>query len=158
MPLIPPRVFSSFSLGQHAAEPAVIDKELIGALGLFANGVLGLLLGADKKHLFPVLNGFADEAVGILEVTDGFLQVNDIDSIARAEDVRLHLGVPALGLMTEMDTGLQQLLHGDLGHAVLSPLRFGLVFRPLLSLSELRGLRSTSERVQGRAVLSNTCI
>src|SRR5436190_23187431 len=39
-----------------------------------------------------------------------------------AEDVRLHLGVPAVGLMAEMRSGLEQLLHGDdRGRHSLSP-------------------------------------
>ena len=32
-----------------------------------------------------------------------------------AEDVRLHLGVPAVSLVAEMRSGLEQLLHGDVG-------------------------------------------
>src|SRR6185503_1686839 len=37
-------------------------------------------------------------------------------------DVRLHLGVPAVGLVAEMRSGLEQLLHGDdRGRHSLSP-------------------------------------
>ena len=41
------------------------------------------------------------------------LQVDDVDAAALAEDERLHLGVPAPGLVAEVDAGLQQLLHRE---------------------------------------------
>jgi len=40
-------------------------------------------------------------------------QVDDVDAVALPEDVRLHLGVPALGLMAEVHPGFQQFLDGD---------------------------------------------
>ena len=43
------------------------------------------------------------------------LQVDDVDAVALAEDVVLHLRVPALGLVPEVDAGFEQLLHGDGG-------------------------------------------
>ena len=43
-------------------------------------------------------------------------QVDDVDPAALGEDVPPHLRIPAPGLVTEMDSGLQQLAHGDDGH------------------------------------------
>ena len=40
-----------------------------------------------------------------------------MDPVALREDVRAHLGVPAAGLVTEVDSGFQQLPHRDGGHA-----------------------------------------
>jgi len=42
----------------------------------------------------------------------------DVDAVARAEDVRLHARVPAVGLMAEVSAGLDQLMHGDGGAAM----------------------------------------
>jgi hypothetical protein len=36
-----------------------------------------------------------------------------VHPIAVAEQVRLHLGVPAVGLVAEVRSGFEQLLHGD---------------------------------------------
>ena len=51
------------------------------------------------------------------------LQVDDVDAAALAEDVRLHLGVPAARLVAEVDAAREQVLHarGVLGgrHACL---------------------------------------
>jgi hypothetical protein len=38
-----------------------------------------------------------------------------MDPVPIAEDVRLHLRVPAVGLVAEMGSGLEQLLHADVG-------------------------------------------
>ena len=52
---------------------------------------------------------------GVLEHLQGLLQVDDVNPVALAEDVFLHLGIPALGLMPEVNASFEQLLHGDCG-------------------------------------------
>ena len=88
--------------------------------GLFLDGVGRLLLGADEEDGLAVLSQLSDEVVGFLELLDGFLKVNDVDAVALTVDVLGHLGVPAAGLVTEVDTGLEQLLHGYDCHLVFS--------------------------------------
>jgi hypothetical protein len=46
-----------------------------------------------------------------LEQTERLLQVDDVDAVAFAENVLLHLGIPALRLVSEVDAGLQEFLH-----------------------------------------------
>ena len=46
---------------------------------------------------------------------DGLAEVEDVDAVALAEDVRLHLGIPALRLVAEVHAGFQQILHRDRG-------------------------------------------
>ena len=53
----------------------------------------------------------ADEVESPVEQLGRFLQVDDVDPVTGAEDIRLHLRVPATGLVSEVDTGLQQGLH-----------------------------------------------
>jgi len=43
-------------------------------------------------------------------------QVDDVDVVAGAEDVGAHLRVPAMGLMAEMNPGLEQLTHRIIRH------------------------------------------
>ena len=59
----------------------------------------------------PRLRGF--------ELLDGVFEVNDVDAIARFEDEGLHLGVPTLGAVTEMDACVQEFLDIDSIHDVL---------------------------------------
>src|SRR6185369_10237788 len=48
------------------------------------------------------------------------LQVDDVNPVALTEDVFLHLGVPALGLMPEVNTRFEQLFHGDVSQTTSS--------------------------------------
>src|SRR5712664_1850053 len=100
-------------VGQGAAQPAVGDVELAGARRLLDHRVLRLLLGADEEHRTAAGADVADELEGLAREPHGLLQIDDVDAVAGAEDVRLHLRVPALGLVAEVDAGLEQLAHGD---------------------------------------------
>ena len=64
-------------------------------------------------------DGLLDEVVGVVDVRQRLLQVDDVDAIALGHDEALHLGVPATGLVPEVDAALG-LAHGDDGHAVFS--------------------------------------
>ena len=75
---------------------------------LAAAGSLSLTLSAADAAL-------AHKTGGILEHFQGFLQVDYVDSVAFAEDVFLHLRIPALGLVPEVNTGFEQFLHGYCG-------------------------------------------
>src|SRR6266403_2616610 len=100
-------------VGQRAAQPAIGDVELAGARRLLDHRVLRLLLGADEEHGPAAGADVADELEGLAREPHGLLQIDDVDAVAGAEDVRLHLRVPALGLVAEVDAGLEQLAHGD---------------------------------------------
>ena len=62
------------------------------------------------------LSDVANKAISGSEITNRFLQVNNINAVTGAKDIRLHLGVPTTGLVTEMNTGLQHLTHGYVRH------------------------------------------
>ena len=60
------------------------------------------------------------ELLGILDEVRGFrverlrlLEVDDVDLVAMAEDVRGHLGVPEAGLVAKVHTGFQHFTHAD---------------------------------------------
>ena len=54
---------------------------------------------------------------------NGLGQIDDVDIVADPVDERRHLGIPAMLLMSEMNTRLKQLTHGNIGqcHDYLSP-------------------------------------
>ena len=99
-------------VGEHAAEPAGVHIVHADALSLFLDGFLRLLLRADEEDALAVLGESADKVIGFLELLDGLREVDDVDAVTLHIDVFGHLGVPAAGLVTEVDTGFQQLLHG----------------------------------------------
>ena len=85
-------------------------------LGVAADRVLGLLLGADEQHVATAGDELADEVVRGLDPRERLLEIDDVDAVALTEDESLHLGVPPAGLVPEMDTGFEHLTHRDDGH------------------------------------------
>ena len=107
-------------VGEHATEPAVVDVGHPDAHGLLGDGLLGLLLRADEEDGATVGDRLLDELVGVVDVGQRLLQVDDVDAVALGHDEALHLRVPASGLVPEVDAALEELAHGDDGHAVVS--------------------------------------
>ena len=56
----------------------------------------------------------------LFEHLQRLLQIDNVDPVALTEDVFLHLGVPALRLMPEVNTRFEQLLHGDVSQTTSS--------------------------------------
>ena len=102
---------------EQAAEPALVHVIHAAALRLFGDHVLRLPLGADKQHRLAFGGQRAQELFRLAEQLDRLAKVDDIDAVALAEDELLHLGIPALRLVAEVHTGLQQFLHRNSGQA-----------------------------------------
>ena len=106
-------------VGHHTAEPASVDIVAAAAGSLFLDSLLRLLLRADKQDVLAALRDGTDEVVGFLELLDGLLQVDDVDAVALGVDVGSHFGVPATGLMAEVDACFEQGFHGyDVCHCL----------------------------------------
>ena len=117
-------------VGEHAAEPPLIHEGHAGTLGLSLDRLLCLLLSADEQHLATAASDRASERVGVLDLLQSALQIEDVDTVALGEDIGLHLRVPATCLVTEVDTRLEQGLHRNDRHSATSLIRF--ILRPRL--------------------------
>ena len=111
---------------QHAAEPAGVDEIGTRPLRFLADGFLSLLFRADKQHGLAFRRELPHEHIRFFQLADGLLQVDDIDAVALGKNVGGHLGVPAPGLMSEMDARLEQLFHGYDCHNAKSSFGFTL--------------------------------
>ena len=69
-----------------------------------------LALGADEEDVLAAQDDFAHELLRELELPQRLLQVDDVDPVALGENEAAHLGIPAAGLVSEVDTGLEELL------------------------------------------------
>jgi hypothetical protein len=94
---------------ERAAEPAVRDVELAGALRFFGNDVRGLALGADEQHMAAARDRVGEEVERPFEQARGLIEIDDVDAAARAVNELAHLRIPALGLMAEVGAGFEEL-------------------------------------------------
>src|SRR4029434_2718348 len=74
-----------------------------------------------------------DKLSGFFEKLESLLKIEDVDTVALSEDVLLHLRIPALRLVAEVDAGLQEFLHCD-----RRQINLRLTFRELESLPRSR--------------------
>src|SRR3954451_1907736 len=104
-------------VGQQAAQPAMVDVRHAARLGDALDVVAGLLLGPDEQD-GPAAGGeVVDELLGLAQQALGLQEVDDVDPAALAPDEAAHLRVPTARLVTEVDSGLQQLPDADVsGH------------------------------------------
>src|SRR5262245_3055636 len=110
------RLPDGLEIGEHAAQPALVDEWHAGSRRLRLDGVAGAALGADEEDLAAVGDDALHEAGGLVVERQRPLQVDDVDLVAFAEDERRHLRVPEAGLVSEMDPRLEHLPHGQAGH------------------------------------------
>ena len=96
---------------QHTAEPSLIDVIHAAALSFRTDRVLRLLLCSHEEDLAAVLNNINNCVVSVIDHAYRLLKVDNVDAVTLCVDVRLHLGVPASCLMSEMDACFQQLFH-----------------------------------------------
>ena len=98
-------------LVSKSAQPALIHVEHLAAVGFFGDGFLRLALGADEQNRLALRRHFDHIARRVLEELQGFLQIDDVDTVTFAKDVFLHLWIPALGLVPEVNAGFEQFFH-----------------------------------------------
>ncbi len=89
-------------VGEHATEPAVVHIEHTTSLGFSLDCLLRLLFCSDKEHRLVLQDRLTYRVIGVLDASDGLLQVDDVDPVAFREDESLHPGIPALGLVPEV--------------------------------------------------------
>src|SRR3546814_9069472 len=77
-------------VGEHAAQPAVVDEVLTGAAGRLGDRVLRLTLGADEQHLAAMGRRLTHEIQRAGEQRNRLRKIDDVNAVAVAEDVRLH--------------------------------------------------------------------
>ena len=98
-------------VGHHTTQPSSVYIVSTCTGSLFLDGISSLLLGAYEENFAAVSSYFVNEVVSLVELSYGFLQVNDVDAVSLSEDIGSHLRVPSSCLVTEMYTCFEKLLH-----------------------------------------------
>ena len=79
--------------------------------GVLFNDLARSALGANEHDLIFVFSQPANETQGVIERRYSVLEVDDMNFVARAENVLIHLRVPEASLVAKVRAGLQQLAH-----------------------------------------------
>ena len=111
---------NGLEVGEQSAEPTLVDERLADALGLLSDGALSLLLGANEEDGAAVRDGVFDVVIGLVDVRERLLQVNDVAAAALGQDEALHLRVPTTGLVPKVHAAVEQLADGYNGHGRFS--------------------------------------
>src|SRR6185312_15064518 len=69
-----------------------------------------LRLGAHEEDVLTAQNDFARQLLRELDLTERLLKVDDVDAVPLGENEAAHLGVPATGLVPEVDAGREESL------------------------------------------------
>ena len=101
----------SLEVCEHAAQPSVADIVHAAALCFGLDRILSLLLCSDKKNSLIIHRDITDEIIRFFYFFDCLLKIDDVNPVSLCEDEFLHFGIPSAGLMSEMNTGFQELLH-----------------------------------------------
>ena len=96
----------------------MVDVVLAALGGRLGDVFGGGLLGADEQHAAAGSDDVTDGAQRAVHHRHGLLQVQDMDLVAHAEDVRRHARVPAPRVVAEMHAGFEQ---ARAGKPVASP-------------------------------------
>ena len=94
---------------QEPTEPTVVDIWHVTRLSGLANGVLRLLLCPNEENRSSAPRGLGCEIERVLQQDFGLEQVDDVNALHLAVDKAAHSRIPATRLMTEMNSGLEQL-------------------------------------------------
>ena len=100
-------------LSDYGRHVRVVHRDGLGGL---TDGILSLALAADEKDFLPAGDDIAKESSGGIELLGGLRNVDNVDVVTLPEDIGTHSGVPLAGLVSEVDTGFDQLRDEFVGH------------------------------------------
>ena len=107
---------NNLEVGERTAEPATVNKEGSRTACLGFDEFGDLLFGAHKHDFFAPSRSVAHKGTGFIEQFGGLGQIDNIDAVALAPDIFAHFGVPAIGLVTEVNSGFHEFFQRAFGH------------------------------------------
>ena len=117
-------------VGEHAAEPALVDEGHLHPGRLLANDLGGRSLGADEQDLLAQGGHAANLGQRLLKGGHGPFEIDDVNLVSGAENERGHFRIPVPGAMAEVDARGQHVAHTDVQFCLRVEPPQPLQFRP----------------------------
>ena len=102
-----------FPVCQGATEPALVHVILRRTLGSISNWLCRLALGANEKNAATIGYSVRNRLQSAVKRRHSLAEVDDVNAVTLAIDVALHLRVPAVGLVTKVNSSFQELTHRE---------------------------------------------
>src|SRR5690606_17063748 len=99
-------------------QPALRHVEAAATLRLLLDDRPELPLGAHEQDAVSLERDVPRRLLRLLQQLERLLQIDDVDAVPLREDVLPHLRVPAAGLVSEMDTRLEELSELGFDHSM----------------------------------------
>ena len=100
-------------IGQRPAQPPLGHVGHAGAVALLDDRLGRLPLGADEQDQAVGRGHAVEELDRAKQAADRFFQVDDMNQVALAVDVRLHLGVPPAGAVAVVNPGINEIFDDE---------------------------------------------
>ena len=100
---------NGLEIGKHTTQPTFANVRHTCALCLFGNNVFGLFFGADKHNLATCLRDCVKRLECLIGKNDGFLQIDNMNTVLFHENVRLHFWAPAACKVTKVHSCAEHL-------------------------------------------------
>ena len=107
---------NGFPVSQHTAQPAMVHEELVAAQSSVFHRFACSAFSTNEKDFTFTSRDLVQFSQSFVEHRYSFLKVDDVNFVTRTEDERLHFRVPVTGLVTEVNTSLEHVAHGNSCH------------------------------------------
>ena len=109
-------------VGEHSTRPALGHGRHVDGGSLLGDDVLSLFLGGNEEDFAAAAGHLLEHFRCLVDLHDGLVQVDDVDSVLLVEDVRSHFRVPLAGKVSEVCACIKQFLEISSGHNVFKVL------------------------------------
>src|SRR5690606_34646373 len=90
-----------------------VDIVLCRTCSSVSNDVRSLALRSNEQNATATGHRVRNQLQSLVQKRNGLRQVDDVNVVARAKDVRRHLRVPAVGLVAEVNASFEKLAHAE---------------------------------------------
>ena len=107
------RALGGIEIRESATEPALGYVQLRACPGRFLDRCLRLFLGADEKDFASFGHRLGEKIAGRFELSERLAEIDNVNAVARIKNEFLHFWVPTFGLVSEMNTCVQQFFNAN---------------------------------------------